>query len=559
MRAIPAVLLLAAAAAAAPDAHRTYKKELHRLEREEKVYWRGFHDAVNEALKSYRAEMELAYAKPDEHKEAVWNYEPMRSLYERHERIAKAKGEADAALAASGHEKAVSTLFGELLDLCKRVEQLEEEMAKANPTMSRVIIDQRLGIERTSLAVRRELLLAALARCPDAALFLADDAWKRADKTDGRRSIARRVAVIDAVALAGGEPARAFLEARLAEDDSSLRIAALEGLLRSGQSSRAALRPLLDDPAPPVRRALLEEIAAHGAGDAGWIEPVLERFPQRDGRELALCLAALEALTKQRFGYEPAKWKEWLAIYREEIAKGAFDKEKIEIQEVAPAPPPESISFYGVRAVSRGIVFLVDGSQHMWMPADLDVERTRFRDDWPGVRNKWESDHPSHLGTLLREFERTLRSFPPDARFGVAVLYGRLSLQTEGDKRLLKPVPRDVATAMKLLERIAGRGWCSPYLGLEEAARLAGMPADETDFADARADTVYLLHRGDPAGGRYMTPESALAAFRRLNRFRRMTVHTLRISDFKEPAETFMKGVAEASGGTYVWLQKPPK
>jgi hypothetical protein len=69
---------------------------------------------------------------------------------------------------------------------------------------------------------------------------------------------------------------------------------------------------------------------------------------------------------------------------------------------------------------------------------------------------------------------------------------------------------------------------------------------------------VYLFSTGDPRGDWYMTPEATLDAFRRFNRFRRLVVHAIRISDRKEPAETLMKGLAEASGGTYLWAAKPP-
>ena len=55
-----------------------------------------------------------------------------------------------------------------------------------------------------------------------------------------------------------------------------------------------------------------------------------------------------------------------------------------------------------------------------------------------------------------------------------------------------------------------------------------------------------------------MTPETVVAAFKRFNRFRRLVVHTIRICDEGEPSETLMKGIAEASGGTYLWAKRPP-
>ena len=72
-------------------------------------------------------------------------------------------------------------------------------------------------------------------------------------------------------------------------------------------------------------------------------------------------------------------------------------------------------------------------------------------------------------------------------------------------------------------------------------------------------DTVFLFDSGDPRGGRYMAPQPVVNAFNRYNRFRRFIVHAIRICNEKEASEILMKGIAEASGGTYVWMKKPPE
>jgi hypothetical protein len=79
------------------------------------------------------------------------------------------------------------------------------------------------------------------------------------------------------------------------------------------------------------------------------------------------------------------------------------------------------------------------------------------------------------------------------------------------------------------------------------------------DFPGPRADTVYLVHTGRPIGGRNITAASVVGAFQRLNRFRRLQLHTIRIGIQDKEGAAMMRGLAEVSGGTYHWQKNPPK
>ena len=69
---------------------------------------------------------------------------------------------------------------------------------------------------------------------------------------------------------------------------------------------------------------------------------------------------------------------------------------------------------------------------------------------------------------------------------------------------------------------------------------------------------VFLIGSGTVQGGRVQLPEAAVAAFQRWNRFLRLVVHTIRICDAGPDAERYMKGLADASGGTYRYVPEPP-
>ena len=87
---------------------------------------------------------------------------------------------------------------------------------------------------------------------------------------------------------------------------------------------------------------------------------------------------------------------------------------------------------------------------------------------------------------------------------------------------------------------------------------MAGLaPHADHRLAAPHADTVYLFADGSMRGGRFLYPEAALAAFARLNRFRRLVVHTIRISNGGPHSEQLLEGLAKLSGGTYRRYWKP--
>ncbi len=552
------LLLLAGIAGGAPGGAKTWRSEATRVAGEEVRFWRDLKGRLPQVFIDFRAELEKADAKPDDHKEATHDYAPWRRLYDDYLALARERAKADLALAASGDEKALALLFDELLDLCKTVDALDAEIEEGKPKVRYYIFEPRLGIERTGLALRLTTLVDALARCPAAAPFLAGEGWKRAEKADGRSSVTRRVAILDALALTDNEQARLALEDQLVARSTALRVAAVEALARFSDAARPALAPLLDDPSPIVRRTLLQSIRAHAARDADWIEPVLAAWERAQGQLRDECVLTLGALTKQTFGHDLAKWKEWFEIYRKEIAGGNFDAEKIEVQEATPVPAPGAFRFYGRPYLARGVVFVIEGTQFMAMPADWEVQRTEYRDKWPGLRTQWEEKWPSHWKILLREMEGTLAALPKETPFGLVTLGQIYVTQTAPEKGLFSPGPSSSKQALKLIERIPLRGWCSQFEGIRVAARMGGLdPAEAVDLPDPKIDTIILLGPGDPAGGVYMTPEATVEAFRRFNRFRRLVVHTIRTNNEKEASELLMKGLAEASGGTYTWQSKP--
>ena len=152
----------------------------------------------------------------------------------------------------------------------------------------------------------------------------------------------------------------------------------------------------------------------------------------------------------------------------------------------------------------------------------------------------------------MQQFQRATAQFPSDFRWGMVLLIGKCTHKAIGEKKLLRAKPRDVRQGVELIEKAPAKGWAAAYQGLRTGAALGGK---ET----SAIDTIVLWSSGDPSGGRYMTAAAAADAWNHFNRFRRLRVIAIRISDEKEPAEAFMKLVADASGGVSLWATKPPK
>jgi len=553
------VFLLLAVPAAAADGLKPWKDEQRRLDRAAQKFWQDYQKRFTEALLAFEKPRDDAASNPNAAIQYVYDFSGLRNLYADFALIEEERGKADLALAASGDAKARSELFDALMDVAKRIDEIEADQLDVRPQQSNYWFDQRPGIERHGLAVRMDALVRALAQCPDAAALLGGEGRKSAARKDGKRSIVRRVAVLDALGFCAGGNAIPALTLFAAAPEASLRIATVEALLRQGPAAREALAPLLADRSLPVRRALLQGIATAAAGDPGWIEPVLAAYGYAGGILREDCVRALEALTNQKFGDAKAAWAEWFEDYKAEIAGGKFKKEAIEVREAKREPSPATCTFYGIPTPSAGVIFLFEGSRRLFWPADVQVLMKQYRELWHRTRRDWEDANPSHHATLLAEFDKTAAAFAPDLSFGVLGLSADCDALPLGSPKLMRPEKRDLKALRHDMERLPGDGWCAQYEGLVAAAALAGMPAGTgADFPDARADTVYLWDGGGPAGGRYMTPESAVAAFQRFNRFRRLVVHTIRICDEGEPSETVMKGLAAASGGTYLWAKKPP-
>ena len=548
------VLLLAPCAAVFADPAKDWSKAQKSVDRREREFWDKFKSRFNDALKSFSKPVDDARDKPNvpANKEAVYNYDDVTALYDNYEQILNGRGVADQVFADTGDAKAAAMLLAALLADAKKIDKLDADLHDSKPDYGRYTYRQEAGVRLYGMRIARAQRIAALGKASGAVEFLTGDGWKRASKGDGRKSFQRRVALLDALAAAGDEAAIEFLT-QISADESpaAVRIAATEALTAFGPKAAQALAARLLDEDAAVRRALLLRWTRPDQARPEWFTPTIEHLARARGVERDLCVRVLAAISKQTFGHDYARWREWYGEYKGELESGKFDPKNVEVVEAKPKPDPDAASFYNIPLSATGIIFVIEASRQMAMPANVDVQRTKWRDEWIGMRNSWEKEHEAQQTVVVRQLERTSEAFSPDMRWGLITLSGPFNCKTEGEKRLLKADKKSRRAALKLVQKAEQKGWCAPYQGLRVAAAMGGKES-------ATIDTIVLWGTGDPAGGRFMCAKAAAAAWLRFNRFRCLRVDAVRIANRKNEAETFMTTIANASGGTYLWAKKPP-
>ena len=542
-------LLLAAAPSPAGDAVSDFRKALRAGDVEEKEWAAGHRRAEEAALH--------AWMKPNREQYATGNTEPrhdtaaVAALYGSYAALERKRADAAAALATSGDPGALPVLWKEALACADAVDDLEGTLRAYGSEAGTIAPDQEPCIRRNGIALRESALRRALSGLPGAVPFLAGDGFTEAARLDrSKRSLLRRVLVVDALAGNPDSAARAFLAGLLAEEEPALRIAALEGLMGPGPVVRDTLAPLLADDVPAVRFALLDGLNGIAPPDPAWIPPLVAALDGAAGRFRADLAALLRRLSGRRLAGDSAAWKAWLATVRESIADGTFRPAVPDASGTETAAEPGRAVFHGVPMDSGAVLFLVDGWATWFAPAEHSFQRTRFNHDWTTGSRAWKKDHESHAEVLARTIPPCIEALGPGARFRLLLAGGASSRRGEvtlfDEKGMLPADGRSAARAREFIESFkAGTVDCF-HAGLRAALAMDG------------PDTVILYSSGSFRHGRFLDADAMIGDLRRIQRFRRLRFHCLRITDAGPDAEKAMRALAADSGGTYRWAENPP-
>lgn len=338
------------------------------------------------------------------------------------------------------------------------------------------------------------------------------------------RDWATRAASLEALARLAPEKARPLL-AGAAEDPSyQVRMVAAESLPRAGGTGTLLMLPkLIDDRDWRVRVSAIEACLDIRTREAvGWLAG---RLGEEKGRLRWDLLSALHDLTGKDLGPDAGPWKAWYEANRDTLAVRPRPRKG---EAPAPSAGTTSASFFNVPILSDRLLFILDLSGSM-------------RDPSPGSPD-------TKLEVAKRGMIETVRALDPRARFGILGLGsdedGRYSMREQktwgGRLALLPAAPAAKADAERFLRRLEARGWTNIYDALEYA------------FSDPDADTIFLYSDGGASRGIFYANGEILEHVARMNRFRKIVIHTVEVPGERNPADNrrLLARLAEESGGT---------
>jgi HEAT repeat protein len=383
-----------------------------------------------------------------------------------------------------------------LVDALRREKDLRalEAIARA---LSRIGPDDRTFEALAGKAARypkgRAVCLDALGRLPNSA--------EAVQAYSGDPDDAVRAAVVDALV----RRKRPILPDLEIDDrvDVRLGIALADSLRSPGDRALARSRAaaLLRHPSWRVRAATLAAIES--LRDATLLHDVVELLARERGRLRHDAWSLLRRLTGKDIPPDAGQWRAILPLA--ELAPPGSD----------PGPPAKTRAYFGMPVVSENIAFVFDVSGSMRDDGKIETARERFR--------------------------RTALELGPEQRYDLFVL-----------RYLLEYPPRPglerafgALTAGKA-ERAAA--WLDKH-----PAKGAGAIFDALSAAitDDEVDTIYLLSDGVPSFGTVKRDYRVLQEVRRLNRWRRVVIHTILLGE-KGTDRRFMKELAALTGGQAV-------
>jgi uncharacterized protein YegL len=344
---------------------------------------------------------------------------------------------------------------------------------------------------------------------------------------------------------------------------------------QAGKLAVPELLPRLSDPRWQIRVATISALARIGSPDA--IQPLIDRLREEQGRLRGDISDALKKLTGQDLGILPDRWQEWWDLNKNGFVppsptppkeegkeegdegaeeppepgppdgRGPFGPPKREPppkppkdpegREPPPDPPPDpvpqggdggGVSFYGIRVLSKSVIFVIDVSGSMNQPASgRDQKRTK-------------------ISVAKRELKTAVLALPDNARLNIVFYSESVSVWK---KAMVKAERKERKAAAKFVEEFEAVGGTNIHDALKKAFDIVGTGARDKKY-ELGADTIFFLSDGQPTVGTVIDPKQILKEVKRWNELSRVKIHTVGVG--ADHAEAFMRDLAESSGGTYV-------
>jgi len=323
------------------------------------------------------------------------------------------------------------------------------------------------------------------------------------------------------------------MQALMAQSPETWRNTYLAMLTGKSADKDGGVRCALLGAAKAVAPGELEELSARALADLDWrvrlqavdnlggvpsktsVDRLIEAID--DGRPTVglRAVTALQKLTGQ--GHRKAvAWQAWWAANRD-----TFTFPEGDARDPNAVAEGESTAFYnGLNVTSDHVAFLIDKSAAMG--------------------EQLTSRGMSKEAVAQEQLAEVLGMLPEGVVFNVYTY--ELEVQAFSEKHPVELDPKSVKKALGFVTEQRLRGNKDIWQVLERVV------------SDPDIDTIYLLSSGEPDTGRYVHWNRVTEHLKDINRFQKVTVHTIAYSNNKWYRDQLEK-IAEATGGDFKWFE----
>lgn len=354
-------------------------------------------------------------------------------------------------------------------------------------------------------------------RAKEAAPALAKLFEKTKDK-DIRR------ATLDAIAIirVGDHAWVEELVALTKSEDPEIRNLALSQLgLTADRTHLERLIAALSDPNWSTRLAALEALERMRTHEG--VTAMVARMGQEEGRMLSEFAQALWRLTGQSFQEDAKAWEAWWSASKDnfqllsanDLGKVESGAEEWRLRQTTRVKS----EFFGIKIVSRKVIFIVDISGSM---------EEKLTNDYQG-KSDW-----TRMQVAKAELKKCLEKLDPGAFFNL-ILFSS-GVERWADSALVPCDDKHRAEALAYVDKLLAGGGTNLYDSLVDA------------FKDPDVDTIFVMSDGEPSMGDVTEPVVIREHVASWNENRRIVINTIAVGG----QFSILEWLAEDSGGTHV-------
>ncbi len=305
-------------------------------------------------------------------------------------------------------------------------------------------------------------------------------------------------------------------------DDPEVRNMALTQLgLTTDQTHLERLVAALDDTNWSTRLAALEALEKMRTKES--VTAIVNRMSKEEGRLLSEFAQALWRLTGQPFQEDAKSWANWWATAKDKIQLLS----DVDLETVRSGEEEHRLrqitrvksEFFGIKIVSRRVIFIIDVSGSM---------EEKLTNDYKGKAG-W-----TRMEVAREELKKCLENLDPGAFFNIMVFSSGVERWTDG--ALVPCDPAHRADALAYVDKLQAGGGTNLYDSLKDA------------FTDPEVDTIFVMSDGEPSMGEVVEPLVIREHVASWNENRRIVINTVAVGG----QFNILEWLAEDSGGTHV-------